>query len=342
MGSGGFSPMDYTRSVKSLQSTGQTFKTSATAAKTGNYRIDEILDPRKLKNGMRESCFAPGFTSALPVIIAMDGTGSMDKVPVEMQTEIPKLMGLITGQGISDHPNLMFMMLDDEFSRFSDALFQMSQFETGHQELIESLNRVIIPGDGGGNHGESYHIAFYAAANHTRIECFDRDQEKGFFFLICDEEPYPNGKDPRSAGMRPHIAKDIFGDVFEIEIPMIESIRKTLERYHVFIIRPKHTSHGQNQSIARMWQQLLSDAGGNPEHVIHTDKTEDIVTTISAIIGRTGGMDDDQIVDLFGSKAVADATRAIVPIDSKNALTVGKSTTVIMTSDIEKQKKIRR
>jgi len=335
MGSSGFSSVDYDAAVRNLRQTGQAFKRSTVAAQTGNLRnIAEILDPRKLKGGIREACFAQGFNDALPIVVSIDGTGSMEDVPHVIQKDLPSVIDLLTEKGISDHPNLLFMCHDDERAIAPDALFQMSQFEAGTKELIKSLNEMIIPNCGGGNRGEAYHLAFYAAANHTRLETFEKNGEKGFFIMICDEEPYYEDGDPAKFGTSPEIAKEVFGDKIEADVPMLESVKKVAERFHIFIIRPGHTAHGRNREITKRWQKLLKAAGENPEHVLEVEETDAIISTMVLAIGRLHGVDKDEIADVLRAKgaggvdAAVNATSAIVPVTGALAVTAKVSGTL--------------
>lgn len=338
MAKGGFNSTDYLAGVDHLKKTGATFQRSTVAAQTGNYRqVAEILDPRKLKNGMRECCFAPGFATVLPIVVSIDGTGSMEAVPGYVQQELPKLMELLVEQGI-ELPNVMFMLHDDEKAMPPDAVFQMSQFEADAPELVKSLNEMIIPGFGGGNRGEAYHLSFYAAAKHTRQEPFERDGSKGIFIMVCDEEPYYCAGDPSKHGTSPRIAKEVFGDTNELEITMLESVKKVAEHYHIFVIRPGHTNHGRDSSITRLWQKLLSDAGENPEHVIEVSETEALISTMALSIGNVLGADRDELIDVLTTKgakgvdsAVA-ATKDLVAASDGALAVVGKTSGAIATS----------
>jgi hypothetical protein len=337
MGSGGFSSVDYDRGVSKLRQTGQTFARSATAAATGNFgNIAKILDPRKLKNGTRECCYAAGFQDVLPIVVALDGTGSMEQVPYDIQKGLPKLIGLITEQNIADHPNVLFMCFDDEHATPPDAAFQMSQFEADAPKLLEALNELVIPHNGGGNRGEAYHLAIYAAAYHTKLESFDKTGEKGFFFLVCDEEPYYGDGDPAKNGTTREMAKEVFGDKIEKTVTMVEAMKKLCERYNVFIIRPGHTSHGKNKDITRRWQDLLAKAGENREHVLEIAETEAIVPTMALTIGGVLGADRDELVDVLRTQGVAGVDTALVAtrnVAAKNAVaTVGKATATLATT----------
>lgn len=321
MGASIYRSFDYTAGVDALRATGKIFARSSAAAATGDYTgsISDILNPRNLKNGMRESCYADGFNDVLSVVISIDGTGSMQRVPYELQERLPTLIDLLTTQGITDHPNILFMCHDDE-TVVPNAAFQMSQFEIGATELVTALNEMVIPYQGGGNDGESYHLALYAAANHTTLESFEQEGKRGFMFMICDEQPFFDKGDPAKRGTTPTMAAQVFGDSIEKEVPMVESLRSLLDRYYFFCIRPGHTSHGTNKGITRQWQNLVQDAGGNPEYVLEVDATDEIVSTIAMCIGRLHGMEEEDIVDVLttmGSVGVVGASRAtaaLVPV----------------------------
>lgn len=335
MGYGGFDPKTYSNAVNRLQQTGQTFARSAAAQADPTVDLADLLNPRKLKNKLRECCFAPGFDEAVPIIVSIDGTGSMEEVPGVLQKELGNLITLLVENGVTDHPNVMFLCHDDEYALPDDARFQMSQFEIEAPKLIEALNEMIIPGYGNGNQGEAYHLAFYAAARHTRLEPFERDGTKGFLFLIGDEEPYYEDGDFRKLGTKPRVAKAVFGDKLEAEVPMLDLVKETAKRYHIFVLRPGHTLHGKNPHITKRWQELLRAAGVNPEHVLEVAETDALVATIALAVGRILGADRDELVQVLktkgaaGVKAAAAATQALVPAGHGNAVTVGKATATL-------------
>lgn len=321
MGSTGFSSVDYTKAAGVLRSSGKSFARAATARATGNFKsIAEHLDPRKLKNGVRECCFAPGFSDALPIIVSIDATGSMDQVPFTVQAELPKLIELLLEQGVSDRPNVLFMAHDDEQAIGPDACFQISQFETGASELLGACNELVIPHNGGGNRGESYHLAVYAAARHTRLEAHERDGSKGFLFLIGDEEPIIGNGDPLVQGTSPEIARECFGDSLEAEVPLVKSLMEAGEKFHIFLIRPHHTSHGQNPAITKAWRDLFRAAGINAENVQEVADTSAIISTIALTVGTILGADRSELVSVLQSKGAAgidaatSATQALVPV----------------------------
>lgn len=347
MGGGSYSSASYTRVVDDLKSTGASFARAATASKSGDFSaraIADILDPRKLKNGIRESCYIDGATTLLPIIIAMDATGSMGNVPGEVRHDLPKLLDTIIEQEISDHPNIMFMAFDDETTS-PQAAFQMGQFELDSKALLTSLNEFVFPGRGGGNNGESYHLPIYAAAHHTRLECFEKHGEKGVFVLIGDEPPMLNARDDwHKKGTSPELLKELFHVDAQDDIPLVESLRKLNETYHVLIVRPGETSHGKKKSITDQWQKLMKDAGGNPQHVIEVEKTASITSAITLFIGQAvAGLEHDDLVDVLSAKGatgVADAARATSAITayeggSRKIVAAGKASGELVPADEE-------
>lgn len=346
MGGGSHSTASYTSVVDDLKSSGTSFARAATASKTGDYSaraIADILDPRKLKNGMRESCYVPGATTLLPIIISMDATGSMKRVPGEVRQELPKLLDVIIEQDISDHPNIMFMAFDDE-EVVPQAAFQMGQFEIDSKALLTSLNEFIFPGQGGGNSGESYHLPIYAAAYHTKLESYEKNGEKGVFVLIGDEPPMLHTSDDwHKKGTSKELLKELFNVDSQGDIPLVESLRKLHETYHVLIIRPGETSHGQNKRITAQWQKLMTDAGGNPQHVIEVEKTMSIISAITLFIGQAvAGLEHDDLVDVLNAKGavgVADAARATSAITAYTGggkiVAAGKASSELVPADEE-------
>lgn len=341
MGSSGFSSQTFTRSVADLKSAGQQFKRSADAAATGNYSgsIADNLNPRQLKNGQRECCFAAGFTCATPILVSIDGTGSMGQVPYQIQAGLPALLDLLTEQGVTDHPNVAFTCHDDEDAVPPDAAFQISQFETGAVELLASLNELVIPHNGGGNGGESYHLSVYAAANKVRLECFERDGEKGWLIIIGDEPPVIGRRDPARYGTTPAVAKAVFGDVIEAEVPMLESLKKAAERWNIYCIRPGHTNHGKDPAVRQAWRNMFAAAGLDTENVIDIEETEQIVPTIALTIGAGLGGDRDAMVQVLRTKGVAGvdgaaaATQALVHVAPGAMVATGTASAALVTSD---------
>ena len=58
------------------------------------------LDPSKLKNGVREARDSAAHPNSVPIIFALDETGSMSRVPHVVQSKLGGLMTTILTKGI--------------------------------------------------------------------------------------------------------------------------------------------------------------------------------------------------------------------------------------------------
>jgi hypothetical protein len=330
MGSQQFSGATYRSARTHLVDSGKSFTRQATAQQTGNFSASAIADglnPRKLNRaihpqGARECCKVAGVSDVMPIAIFMDLTGSMGQFPYEIQKDLPTIMQTLIDRGITEHPSIMVGGMDDEFAVRPDACFQLGQFESGSKELLDAVNNIIIPHNGGGNSGESYHLAFYAMARHTYSQPFAEDGQKGVMFLIGDEEPCIFDADPAISGTTPEIAKEVFGDDNEAVVTMLESVRQVAKQYNIFIIRPDRSSSG---SVTKKWQKLLESAGENPENVIDSlQTTAEVIATMVLLIGQKFNHNVDELADVLRSQganiasATLNAVRAIVPVGDNN------------------------
>jgi hypothetical protein len=271
--------------------------------------IADCLNPRKRKSDIYEASLATDSKTLLPIVVSIDGTLSMRKTILPLQEHLHKIFKTLIAQDV-DSPNVMVMCHDDELAIPPDAAFQMSGFEKNEVDLCRIIHEIDLPGAGGGNKGEAYHLPFYAVANHTHFEA----KEKGFLFIVGDEEPYYNAGDPAKLGTSPEIAKEIFGDVLDHEVPMLESVKKVAEKYHIFVIRPAHTSFGQTQKITKAWQKLLGLAGENPDNVLEVADTIAINPVIAFVICLTRGGDLAKLETILKGQGVKHfcSTRAAV------------------------------
>lgn len=111
--------------------------------------IHEQMEPSKVF--IRESRDSDNHPNSLPIIIALDLTGSMGRIPHDLVKDgLPKIMGGIIQNGIPD-PQVLFLGVGDH--ECDKAPLQVGQFESGDEELDLWLTRTYIEGGGGGNGG---------------------------------------------------------------------------------------------------------------------------------------------------------------------------------------------
>lgn len=235
----------------------------------------EIFSERSMNNAMnpngvdiRESRDSEEHPESLAIILALDLTGSMGSIPHYLVKDgLPHIMQSIIDGGIAD-PQLLFLGVGDH--ECDRAPLQVGQFESSDALLDHWLTTVFIEGGGGGNAGESYHLAWYFAANHTSIDCFEKRNKKGFLFTIGDEPVLPN------LPMRE--VKSIMGVPQAQDYTHVELLDKAKEMYEVYHLHLKQGSNGRSERVMNGWKQLMGD------NLIIIDRKEDVSSVISEMV----------------------------------------------------------
>lgn len=234
----------YNVSSRTIRATTAGYKTKA---------VDEIFTQNKEKKS-HESMKSQGITireardselhpETVPIIIALDVTGSMGDIPHDLIKDgLPTLVGGIIQNGIKS-PALLFLAIGDH-EVDSDPL-QIGQFESGDAELDMWLTRTYLEGGGGGNGGESYSLAHYFAANHCVTDHWDKRKEKGFLITIGDE---PNLSTYPNAAM-----KEIMDNGDIKTFTAVEMLAKAQEKWNVYHINPRD----YRDDARAYWKQLL-------------------------------------------------------------------------------------
>ena len=241
-------------------------------------RIHADLDPTNIK--LRESRDSDINPSSTPIIIGGDVTGSMGTVAEDMvrNTWGIAFPELLARKPVSD-PHMMFIAIGDVYS--DDAPAQMTQFEADIK-IVKQMENVYVEGNGGGNGGESYDVAYYLAATRTSIDSFEKRGRKGYIFTYGDEEPHPEG-------MPKHLIKRFFGDDVEKDMTFQESLDMALRMYHVFHLVIAQGGHARSygaDNVRRAWTPYLG------ENVRILEDYNAIMETIVSIIEITEGISD--------------------------------------------------
>ncbi|WP_269233757.1 hypothetical protein [Flavobacterium flavigenum] len=193
---------------------------------------------------VREARDSEVHPNTVPIILGLDVTGSMGHIPHELIKDgLPKLMGGIIQGGVPD-PALLFLGIGDhECDRYP---LQVGQFESGDEELDMWLTRTYIESGGGGNAGESYLLAWYFAAFHTKTDALEKRGQKGLLFTVGDE---PGLKTlPASA------IKEIMGQGQQT-YTHLELLAEAQKRYDVYHISVLHSNQAINADVE--WKELL-------------------------------------------------------------------------------------
>lgn len=207
------------------------------------WRVAPTMDPR---DALRECRDSDQHANSLPIAVLFDVTGSMGVVPRIMQRKLGRLHGLLRSKGYADDPQVLFGGVGDADT--DRVPLQVGQFESDNR-MDEQLRLIFLEGNGGGQKSESYELAAYFMARHTRTDAWEKRRHKGYLFLIGDEL-----NKPRLAGR--HI-REVVGDDVRENID-VESVYRELElRWHVFFILPNQSNHYRDREIAEHWRDLL-------------------------------------------------------------------------------------
>jgi hypothetical protein len=202
------------------------------------------MDPKGLD--VREACDSTDHPCSVPVIINLDVTGSMGTIPHTLiKTGLPTLVQSIIDAGIPD-PAILFTGIGDHIS--DRCPLQVGQFESSDELLDHWLTTVYLEGGGGATGCESYILAWYLAAQHTKTDHWDKRQKKGHLFTIGDEMTHPDV----GAGT---IAKIFGSGQGGCGMEILETAR---ERWHVKHINVL-TSTGRRPEMGEFWEQLMGD-----------------------------------------------------------------------------------
>jgi hypothetical protein len=238
------------------------------------------MDPFEVK--FRESRDSEAHPASKAVAVLFDVTGSMGGIPVVLQKKLANLMNLLIRKGYIEHPQIMFGAIGD--ATCDRAPLQVGQFESGI-EMDDDLGRFFLEGGGGGQQTESYELAAYFLARHTSIDCFEKRGEKGYLFIIGDEQYYPR--------VKAREVERIIGDRLQSDIWTKDIFAELQRKFEVFYLIPTGASNGGNVGIRRAWQAILG------QNVLMLEDPAAVCEAIALTIGLcegkvdlNGGVDD--------------------------------------------------
>lgn len=233
---------------------------------------EEIFTARNINTEMsphgvtlRESRDSIEHPNSIPIILALDVTGSMGSIPHFLVREgLPHMMDVIIKNGVAD-PQVLFLGIGDH--ECDRAPLQVGQFESSDELLDHWLTTLWIEGNGGGNDGESYHLAWLFAGRHTATDHFEKRGKKGILFTVGDE--------PVLHGLPVNAQKSIMGDGQYSDVTSAELLDKAREQYEIFHLHISQGRRGGDNYVRDGWKQLLGD------NVISVQRKEDVAKIIA-------------------------------------------------------------
>ena len=208
--------------------------------------LDPALDP---KNVIRECCDSNDHPNTIPVILALDITGSMGNAAVE----VAKKLNVIMTKLYSKVTDVEFMVMGIGDLAYDKYPIQASQFEADVR-IAEQLDKIYFEFGGGGNNYESYTAAWYFGSRHTKLDCLNRGR-KGIIITMGDEELNPYL--PLN-GIKSELQK-VTGDDLQADIETKDLYEETSKKFNLYHLNVEHGYRRDNKDIERSFKVYMDD-----------------------------------------------------------------------------------
>lgn len=247
MGSGSWtisSFVNYCSTVRGLDAS----SISADGAITTSLSSQEVYKARSMNealnpyNVIRECIDSGEHPNTIPVILALDVTGSMGEAAVE----VAKDMNIVMTRLFSEVKDIEFMIMGIGDLSYDDAPIQISQFESDIR-IAEQMDQVYFEYGGGGNAFESYTAAWYMGAKHTKLDCLNRGK-KGIIITLGDEQINPYLPKSRLAS--------VTGDKLQGDVETRTLYEETSQKFDIYHIDVDHRSR-RDPMINKSWEEFL-------------------------------------------------------------------------------------
>lgn len=228
--------------------------------------IHKDLNPM---NVMRKCADTEEHPFTVPVILALDVTGSMGKAAMEVSKKLGQIMEAIYESGSVHDVEFCIMAIGDLYC--DRAPVQISQFESDVR-IAEHLDKVYFEGGGGGNSYESYTAAWYMGLRHCDLDCWKRGK-KGIIITMGDEK------------INPYLQKDevrhFIGDNLQGDVEtkgLYEAACKKFDIHHISVndTHSSYSRYNHDGAIDRSWATVL----GSNYHVSTIDGLQQMIVGI--------------------------------------------------------------
>lgn len=191
--------------------------------------LQDILNPYGV---IRQCCDSDEHPNTIPVILALDVTGSMGGAATAVARKLNEVMTRLYEQV----PDVEFCIMGIGDLDYDAAPIQISQFESDIR-IATQLDKVYFEGHGGGNGFESYTAAWYMGSRHTDLDCWKRSQ-KGLIITMGDEPLNPYLPKKRLA--------QVTGDNLEADVETSALYNEVIEKFDVYHLAVKDRASSYN------------------------------------------------------------------------------------------------
>lgn len=243
------------------------------------YGLQKELNPYLV---IRECCDTDEHPNTIPVILALDVTGSMGSAAAEVAKKLNEVMTELYKR-VAD---VEFMIMGIGDLAYDRAPIQASQFESDVR-IAEQLDKIYFEGGGGGNSYESYTAAWYFGLDHTDLDCWNRGK-KGIIITMGDE--------PLNPYLPYEQLNKVTGDSNQMNIETSRLYLETLKSfdiYHIAVDDP-HTSYEYyKDDIKSSFGRYLD------ENHLFVANLDNIAKTIVDIVCKSQNDNNDKVSDVI-------------------------------------------
>lgn len=228
--------------------------------------LDPQLDPKKV---VRECCNSTEHPNTIPVILALDVTGSMGKAC----KETAEALGVIMTDLYSKFKDIQIMVMGIGDLAYDRAPIQISQFESDVR-IAEWLDKIYMEHGGGGNGYESYTAAWYMGLHHCKLDCWEQGR-KGIIITMGDEP------------LNPYLPKQALskctGDNLEADVETEELYAEASDKFDIFHI----TVNDPDTSYLYYRNRIEDSFGSLLGNHFYTATIQELGKTIANCISHT-------------------------------------------------------
>lgn len=246
MGSGSWRTKDYASYSTSLGRSYDSTSGRVSGQKYTMNRLDPNLDPKNFT--IRECVNSDEHPNTIPVILALDVTGSMGRTC----KETAEALGVIMTNLYKKYKDIEFCVMGIGDLAYDVAPIQMSQFESDIR-IAEALDKIYMERGGGGNSFESYTAAWYMGLKRTKLDTHNQGR-KGIIITLGDEELNPylpatqlNNR-TGSSEQKDVETKDLYNQVIE-----------KFDVFHIAVDDPHNSYSHHKTGIENTFGQMLGN-----------------------------------------------------------------------------------
>jgi hypothetical protein len=262
MGGGSYSVSSFRDYSKS---SGYTYDTTTHRVSGHTYKSTSISKALNAKGKVRECCNSAEHPNTVPVILALDVTGSMGSACDECASSISALMKDLYEQ-FKDVEVCVMGVGDFECD---DAPLQVSQFESDVR-VAKQMDEVWLEKGGGGNGYESYTAPWWFGLYRTSLDCYDKQGRKGIIITMGDEPLNPElhrSEVEDFLGERSDRDKDGHPEyIFETNA-LYKAASKKFDIYHITVADDR-TNYDGNGNYERNVDKSFKDVIGESNYIV--------------------------------------------------------------------------